>query len=160
MKPSVHRKPDVSFQCLSQVWAKLPGEQGRRLTAAGAGARGTTHLSTNGGCAQMKIQIRRFRTRTTKKPWCPSFSHQLHLFSVGNPVILLPFTSGMRTDIWGLEFWARIPGSLRKTHQPVLLIPQSVHHLSTCLGCVFSSMLLHFHLYTWTVIWKNNFPEK
>lgn len=127
--------------CLSSVYPRCEqsclGSREKADCGRGRG-HGEPHTSPRTTCpspedAQMKIQIWRFRTCTAKKPWCSSVSHQLHLFSV-KPCYSTPLYFRDENRHPGLGFWAR---SLRKTHQPVLLIPQSVHHLSTCLGCVY-----------------------
>lgn len=163
MKSSVHRKPDVSFQCLSQVWAKLPGEQGRRLTVAGAGGTGERHTSPRTTCPspedvlRWKYKYEGLEHAQPRSPDAPQSPISCICSLSGTLLFYSPLLQGWEPTSQG---WGFGPGSLRKTHQPVLLIPQSVHHLSTCLGCVLSSVLLHFHLYTCTVIWKNNSPEK
>lgn len=164
MKSSVHRKPWCVFPVFIPGVSKAAwGVQGRRLTVAGGRGHGgnwativpKNHLPTTRGCAQMKIQIWRFRTCTAKKPWCSPVSHQLHLFSVGNPVILLPFTSGMRTDISGLGFWAT--GSWERH----ISLSCWFHSLSATRplvwGAIFSAPT--FSSIHRTVIWKNNWKN-
>ena len=162
MKSSVHRKPDVSFQCLSQVWVKLPGEQGRRLTVAvrGEGGGGEWHTSPGRTTCPPQEDVLRWKYKCEglehAQPRSPSAPHQLHLFSVRNPVFYSPLLQEENRHL-GAGVLDQDPWIPEKDN---ISLSSWFHTLSTCLGCVLPSVLLHFHLYTCTVICKNNFLEK
>lgn len=90
------------------------------------------------------------------QPRSPSVSHQLHLFSVGNPVFYSPLLQEENRHL-GAGVLGQYPWIPEKDN---ISLSSWFHSLSTCLGCVLPSVLLHFHLYTCTVICKNSFLQK
>lgn len=76
------------------------------------------------------------------------------------PHLLNPFALGMRTDICGsgvLGQDPQIPGMTQSAQS------SQFHILSTTcrlVWCVFYLSALPLYLYTWRMIWKNNFLEK